>query len=253
LNQFLRRTNELGALKITIRKFYRASGSSTQLKGVVPDIILPSLNNHAEVGEASLPNALPWDTIPSAKYEPVNVIPPLLPELRRRSEARVITDRDFAYLRDEIERFKKAREEKTVSMNEEERRKEKRENEERAEARKKELRARPQPDYKTYELTLKNVNLPGLPPPVPKTNMSAISTGTATNAVTRANGGRTENPTNVAAKLDDSEDELKDDADIPVLDVTLEEGRRILQDLVALTTKNTTLAGPLTAGERRKQ
>jgi carboxyl-terminal processing protease len=48
-------------------KFYRASGSSTQLKGVVPDIILPSINNHMEVGEGSLDNPLPWDTIPACE------------------------------------------------------------------------------------------------------------------------------------------------------------------------------------------
>src|SRR5205814_6747184 len=49
-------TNNPGAVKVTIRKFYRPSGSSTQLKGVVPDLILPSRNNYAEVGEASLEN-----------------------------------------------------------------------------------------------------------------------------------------------------------------------------------------------------
>src|SRR5882724_9470632 len=62
-------TNNPGAVKITIRKFYRASGASTQLKGVTPDVVLPSVNNHAEVGEASLENPLPWDTIASAPYE----------------------------------------------------------------------------------------------------------------------------------------------------------------------------------------
>src|SRR5207253_8935457 len=56
-------TNNPGAVKVTIRKFYRPSGSSTQLKGVVPDLVLPSLNNYAEVGEASLENPLSWDTI----------------------------------------------------------------------------------------------------------------------------------------------------------------------------------------------
>ncbi len=67
-----------GAIKVTVQKFYRASGASTQLKGVVPDMILPSLNNHAEVGEASLENALPWDEIPSARFEPINLIGPHL-------------------------------------------------------------------------------------------------------------------------------------------------------------------------------
>ena len=69
----LRTKEELGSLKITIRKFYRASGSSTQRRGVIPDIVLPSVNNLMEVGEDSMPNALPWDTIPTAKYEPVNM------------------------------------------------------------------------------------------------------------------------------------------------------------------------------------
>ena len=263
LGPIMRTTNELGALKITIRKFYRASGSSTQLKGVVPDIVLPSVNNYMDVGEVSLSNALAWDTVPSAKYDPVNVIPPLLPELRRRSDARITSDKDFAYVRDEIERFKKMKEEKTVSMNEEQRWKEKRESEARAEARKRELRSRPQPDYKTYELTLKNVDLPGLPPPtntfasarskgpgpgaqagLPIKNRSSVANdkSSAGSSVTNAAGQEVaKDSTNTTAKGlsngDDSED------DVPAIDITLEEGRRILQDLVALTGGKNGLAG----------
>ncbi len=229
LAPIMRSTNDLGALKITIRKFYRASGSSTQLKGVVPDIVLPSLNSHAEVGEGSLPNALAWDTVPGAKYEPVNLIPPLLPELRKRSEARVISDKDFAFLRDEIERFKKLKEEKSVSVNEEQRWKEKKESEARTEARKKELRLRPQPNYKTYEFTLKNVSEPGLPAPVAKTNTLTDVKVKATNIV--------------VAKTGDDDEEAKDDANVPTIDITLEEGRRILQDLVALSSGKSALAG----------
>ena len=229
LAPFMRATNDLGALKITIRKFYRASGSSTQLKGVVPDIVLPSLNNHAEVGEAALPNALAWDTVPSAKYEPVNIVPPVLPELRKRSESRVASDKDFSYLRNEIERFKKLKEEKSVSLNEEQRLKEKKETEERAEARKKELRARPLPNYKTYEFTLKNVGEPGLPAPVVRTN-----------TVAKAKDPLTNNVAKVDADDDDAENE---DANLPTVDITLEEGRRILQDLIALTAGKSSLAG----------
>ena len=231
LGPIMRTTNQLGALKMTIRKFYRASGSSTQLKGVVPDIILPSLNNHAEVGEAALPNALVWDTIPSAKYDPVNLVPPVLPELRLRSDARLTKDKDFAYLNDEIERYKKLKEEKTVSMNEELRRKEKKEAEARVEMRKKELRARLQPTNKTYELTLKNVAEPGLPAPVSKTNtLGQIKPGD-TNTVAKA-----------ATVKGDDDDEAKDDASLPVVDITLEEARRILQDLVELTGNKAGLA-----------
>jgi carboxyl-terminal processing protease len=229
LAPFMRATNDLGALKITIRKFYRASGSSTQRKGVVPDIILPSLNNHAEVGEASLPNALAWDTTASAKNDPVNIIPPVLPELRKRSESRVASDKDFSYLHNEIERFKKLKEEKSVSLNEEQRLKEKKETEERAEARKKELRARPLPNYKTYEFTLKNVGEPGLPAPVAKTNTVAQAKDPLTNNV---------------AKVDaDNGDAENEDANLPTVDITLEEGRRILQDPIALTAGKSSLVG----------
>lgn len=231
LGPLIRSTNNLGALKITIRKFYRASGSSTQLKGVVPDIILPSINNHAEIGEASLPNALPWDTVPAAKYEPVNAIPPVLPELRKRSEARVTSDKDFAFIREEIERFKKMKEEKSVSMNEELRWKEKKENEARAEARKQELRSRPDPGYKTYEITLKTADQPGLPAPLARTNLLAEARNKPTNTVAKAS----------TPKADD-EDEAKEDA-TPSVDITLDEGWRILQDLVALTSKDRALAG----------
>jgi carboxyl-terminal processing protease len=215
----LRTQAELGSLKITIRKFYRASGSSTQLKGVVPDIILPSINNYAEVGEAALPNALPWDTIPTAKYEPVNLIPPVLPELRKRSDARVDKDKDFAYIREEIERFKKNKDEKTVSMNEEARWKEKKELEARDKARRKELRTRPEPTYKTYEFTLKNVGNSELPDP--KTNTLASAKSKLTNEV--------------AIAVTPKEDE--DDAPIGSIDPSMDEARAVLQDLVTLTGK----------------
>ncbi len=250
LAPIMRTTNNLGALKITIRKFYRASGSSTQLKGVVPDIILPSLNNHAEVGESSLPNALPWDTVPPAKYEQVNVIPPVLPELRKRSENRVASDKDFAYLRDEIVIFKKRMEEKTYSMNEGLRLKEKKENEARSKAREKELRARPEPNFKTYDITLKNVESPGLPAPTVKTNnltstgaKGVIRTGTDASvhptkgdiAVQPAAELEVKKIAKADSKGDDDDDETKDDSSVPSVDITLEEGWRILQDLVALT------------------
>jgi carboxyl-terminal processing protease len=224
VGQLLRTSSELGSLKITIRKFYRASGSSTQLKGVVPDIILPSVNNYAEVGEAALPNALPWDTVPSAKYEAVNLIPPVLPELRKRSEARVEKDKDFAYIREDIERFKKSKDEKTVSMNEAERLSEKKESEARDKARKAELRTRPEPNYKTYEFTLKNVEDPALPDP--KTNSVA--------AVKNAKPGT---PIKVVPAKDG-----EDDAPVPSIDPSLEEARHILRDLGTLTAKAGSLA-----------
>lgn len=228
LGPIVRITNNLGSLKITIRKFYRASGSSTQLKGVTPDIILPSINNHAELGEASLPGALPWDTIASAKFEPVNYVAPHLDELRKRSATRVTNNKDYDYVRREIEHYLKIKEDKSVSLNEEKRRKEMKDNEARAEARKKELRTRAEPDYKTYDITLKLADLPGLPPPTIKTNAVAVKTPPETKPKTSDDGG-------------DKDDEAKDES-VPAVDINLEETKRILIDLISLSPKDGNVA-----------
>ena len=161
----LNTTNNPGAIKITIRKFYRASGSSTQKKGVVPDIILPSVNNELEVGESSLDNCLEWDTIKAASYERSTRLDPLMAELKRRSESRVASDPDFAYIHEEMQRYKKAAAEKSVSMNEAKRLKEKQEADDRAKARKKEIASRPVPAGTTYDIKLKDVDMPGLSEP----------------------------------------------------------------------------------------
>src|SRR5206468_136743 len=96
-------TNDPGALKLTIKKFYRPSGASTQKKGVVPDIVLPSLFNESkEIGESALENPLEWDTIDKAKYDHLNLVDPYLQELRKRSNERVANDKEFDYVREDI-------------------------------------------------------------------------------------------------------------------------------------------------------
>ena len=235
----LRTKEELGSLKITIRKFYRASGSSTQRRGVIPDIILPSVNNLMEVGEDALPNALPWDTIPTAKYEPVNVVPPAVAGLRQRSEARTSKDADFAFIGQEIERYKKLKDEKSVSMNEAARWKEKQEVEERDKTRKAELRARPQPNYKTYELTLKNADLPGLPEPMTNSMSGTVKINLGNfERIQKVQAGVAQFVTNgVAGTNSLTNAKSEDEAPVPNVDPTLDETRRILRDLVAATGK----------------
>jgi carboxyl-terminal processing protease len=108
-----------GTLKLTNSKFYRASGASTELRGVAADIVLPSLwNDSTEVGEITLDNHMPWDTIKSSTYEKVNMVQGDLGELAKRSAARVATNAEFAYLREDIARVQKERADKTVSVNE---------------------------------------------------------------------------------------------------------------------------------------
>lgn len=89
-------TDKLGSLKITTASFYRIAGGSTQLKGVEPDIVLPSLYDTLEIGEEFLPNALPWTQVRSTFYRPwKNSVKPLLPELQERSAERMKSNPDF--------------------------------------------------------------------------------------------------------------------------------------------------------------
>jgi len=66
----------LGAMMVTIQKFYRISGESTQYRGVVPDIILPDLQQHLETGERFLEHSLPWDTVEKTSFTPWKDPPP---------------------------------------------------------------------------------------------------------------------------------------------------------------------------------
>ncbi len=153
LNSFLHSddpdVDKAGALKFTIRKFYRASGASTQLKGVMPDIVLPSIWNYSEdVGEKALKNPLPWDTIRSEPYDKVNAVQPYLSELLRRSSQRVATNQDFVYIRQDIDEFRKHQADKSFSLNEKERLKEQEDADARQKAREKEIKSRKEPNEK---------------------------------------------------------------------------------------------------------
>jgi carboxyl-terminal processing protease len=154
-----------GSLKVTIKKFYRAGGASTQLNGVVPDIVLASrLNDDPDVGESALPNALPWDDVTSADFQKCNMVAPYQPELLKLSLARQEKEKDFAYVREDIEEYKKWLADKSVSMNEADRLMEQKQKDARAEARKKERTSRKKANEKVYEITLKNYDKPGLEP-----------------------------------------------------------------------------------------
>ena len=165
-------TNDPGTVKITIRKFYRVSGASTQLKGVVPDIILPDVLSYSdEVGETALENPLPWDTIPTdnipnAKYDKLNLVEPYLATMRQNSDVRIATNQDFIYIQQDIERFKKLQADKTMSLNEREQIKERQTNLARQKMRDTEREARKDSGMKIYEITVENADKPGLPEPM---------------------------------------------------------------------------------------
>ncbi len=81
--------DDLGSIKVTTASFYRIAGGSTQLKGVVPDVVLPSLYDALEIGEEYLPHALPWSQVRSAYYRPwTESVKPAIPELKELSSVR---------------------------------------------------------------------------------------------------------------------------------------------------------------------
>ncbi len=228
-------TNDPGAVKLTIKKFYRASGASTQLRGVIPDIVLPSVANESkDIGESALDNPLPWDTIPSAKYDRVNMVAPYLPELLKRSSERVATDTEFGYVREDIEQYKQMQADKTLSLNEKQRLKEKEEADARQKARDKERLARAQSEEKTYDLTLRNINTPGLPPPTEKTNatLAKLSGRNTAGASVSTNSASTSAPSPDTAIDEDSDEEKS-----PPVDATLLEAQRILVDYLSIFSK----------------
>lgn len=114
-----------GQLKLTESKFYRVSGESTQHRGVIPDIAMPVLIDHEEVGESTYENALPWDKIPPAKHGVYFDFADLLPALNKRHSDRSAKDPDIQMILDKIQLAKENKSKKFISLNEQERIKEK--------------------------------------------------------------------------------------------------------------------------------
>ncbi|MEL4381066.1 carboxy terminal-processing peptidase [Shewanella algae] len=107
----------VGHVQYTIAKFYRINGGSTQLKGVTPDIPFPSALEPGEYGEAEEDNALPWDKVPVAKYQPLGEIgAEMVSNLAKRHESRIKQDVEFGYILQDIGEFKKHHKEKSVSL-----------------------------------------------------------------------------------------------------------------------------------------
>jgi len=114
-----------GTLKLTVQKFYRPSGSSTQNQGVIPDIILPNASDAAEIGEAFLDHPLPHDFVRRAPdLRPFDRKQLFLPLLKELSTARVGTSKDFAWLAEDIAEDRVKLRENRISLNGELRRKE---------------------------------------------------------------------------------------------------------------------------------
>lgn len=158
---FLGGGNDAGALKLTIQKFYRVAGGSTQLKGVLPDVKLPSPTDHPEIGESALKGPLAYDTVDPVPFERWGLALPKS-ELVERSAARVSADPEFRYIMEDTEIVNKRLAENRLSLNLEKRKSEIAEDKARKESRKT-ARAKVKPSTdKRFLITLDTVSAPTL-------------------------------------------------------------------------------------------
>ncbi len=227
LDQFLRpeAVANPGKLKVTVSKFYRVAGGTTQKYGVSPDITLPSLYDYLEIGEASLENCLTSDRTSPVEFPPLNRVKPFLAELENKSKERIAHNTDFTYLNEDIELVKKREADKTVSLNEAKRIEERNEQKARAEARKKERAQRKSNPEKIFELNLEAAenDKPLLP---------------------FAAGKQKENKELAAVGPSPESTDAEAEADSPA-DAQLEETLNILKDYIGLLSK----AGPSAPAE----
>jgi carboxyl-terminal processing protease len=228
------RSDDDGALKLTIQKFYRVAGGSTQLHGVTSDIVLPTLTDLPEFGEGALKNALPYDEVPPAKYTKWSDSHSLfIPELKIRSAARVAVNPEFHYVMEDMERLRKKLADNHISLNEDVRRKEVAEEKARKAERSKERLARNQEEPSIYRLTLETLDNPKLE--------LIMYPGKIAEAKTK---GDLKSAPEVAPDTDDEDDsdlDTGDDNKPAAIDPERDETLNILTDLVRLS------AGPKTA------
>ncbi len=125
LQRFIQNEPEVGSLKLTLQKFYRATGSSTQHKGVIPDILFPTALNPEQYGESSQPNALPWDEIKSALFQRTPIInDKVLTNLNKAYNERLKADPYSQQFVTETAELKRNIEQTRISLNEAVRKKE---------------------------------------------------------------------------------------------------------------------------------
>jgi carboxyl-terminal processing protease len=223
-----------GAVKLTIQKFYRVAGSSTQNIGVVPDIIVPSVRDALEVGEKYADHALAYDKIRRASnLKPLDRQHLFLSILNEKSLARVEKSKDFSYIVEDTKRLEKRLKKNQVSLNIESRRKEIAEADTRRKARNSErlkrfaeMEEKDEKTFRRFRLTLDDVNAETLP----EVNLES----------------------DAERHMRHAEDAVADLDDTPKwpsgIDATKREGLSVLQDLVGAI-KSSKIAGVLNRDE----
>jgi carboxyl-terminal processing protease len=228
------RSQEDGALKLTIQKFYRVAGGSTQLHGVASDLVLPTLTDLPEFGEGALKNCLPYDEVPKAKFTRWSDAHSLfIDELKRRSQERIQNSPDFHYVMEDMERLRQRLDDNRISLNIDVRRKELQEDKLRKDTRSKERLARHQEEPQVYRLTLDSVDKPNL--------QLIMFPGKLAAAKAKGASPKVAPETAPDATEDDEVISGDDNTKEPVLDPERDEALNILGDLVVLS------RGPKTA------
>ncbi len=217
-----------GAAKITIQKFYLPDGSSTQLKGVISDIVLPSVDEFLPIGESDLPHALVWDKIRTSSFHGEPIDRRVLTRLQLLSTERQKALPEFAFVHRYVDWFKDRQAQKLVSLNLEERRKQKVSDDAFRKESKAEREQLAKSDYAFKEFRL---GAP-LPPRIvaaktPDAGAPAGTPATSPGAKAKADGSKDE---------DDLEDPDSDpNADTyGKVDISLREALRIVNDAIDL-------------------
>lgn len=208
---FFAQVREAGAVKLTIQKYYRVKGGSTQLRGVASDIVLPSLTDHEDVGEGAAENPLAYDEVPARRFDPFGNIAAIVPRLRSASEARVTANREFEYIREDYAKMRERIEENALSLNKTERLAEIEADKARREARIAERKQRGAPELFAMEVTLDTVESPELQ----KVSLDKP-------------------PKKSLAEAEDSEDPAAPDEEEPFVDPVRDEALLIMQDYIRL-------------------
>jgi carboxyl-terminal processing protease len=217
--QLARGGTKSGATKLTVQKFYLPNGASTQLKGVEPDVVLPSVNDFLPIGESDLPHALAWDHIASSRFNGQPLASAQLTPLVAASAQRQSQLPEFAYQRRAIDWFKARQEQKSVSLNLDQRQREKVADEAFKKNMKDERKQLAAADYKFAEVLL----APPAPPRAKSANKDDDSTA------------------------EDDEPEADENERYPSADIPLREALRVVQDLInppAATKVATVTASP---------
>jgi carboxyl-terminal processing protease len=214
-----------GSLKVTIQKFYRIAGGSTQREGVKADVVLPSRYDAMEVGESFLKDPLPYDTIKDMTYDMAPTHPLPFAPLRERSASRLLANPEFSYITDYVTRTHDLIKKNSLSLNEAKRLAEDKVNEERLNAQKAERKARMAEankggdPYKVFPLTLDTVGEVVL----------------KTDEETKADEKEKEKA-KLSAKLDDEETEDAAEETFPHgIEPVKAETLEIVRDLISLT------------------